>query len=45
MLDLAPMGRLGFPSEIAAGVAYLVGDDTSFVSGSKLYIDGAYFAR
>src|SRR6476660_9474063 len=39
MIDLTPMGRLGRPEEIAAGVAYLVSDDASFVTGLELYID------
>lgn len=45
MLDMTPMGRLGLPSEIAAGVAYLVSDDAAFVTGSELYIDGGFIAR
>jgi NAD(P)-dependent dehydrogenase (short-subunit alcohol dehydrogenase family) len=45
MLDLTPMGRLGLPEEIAAGVAYLASDDAAFVTGSELYIDGGYLAR
>ncbi len=45
ILDSTPMGRLGLPEEIAAGVAYLASDDASFVTGSELYIDGGYMAR
>jgi NAD(P)-dependent dehydrogenase (short-subunit alcohol dehydrogenase family) len=45
MLDLTPTGRLGKPAEIAAGVAYLAGDDASFITGLELYIDGGYTAR
>ncbi|GAA2111790.1 glucose 1-dehydrogenase [Microlunatus panaciterrae] len=45
MIDLTPMGRLGQPDEIAAGVAYLASDDASFVTGLELYIDGGYIAR
>ena len=45
MLDVTPMGRLGKPTEIAAGVAYLASDDASFVTGLELYIDGGYTAR
>lgn len=45
MKDLTPMGRLGHPDEVAAGVAYLASDDASFVTGSELYIDGGYMAR
>jgi NAD(P)-dependent dehydrogenase (short-subunit alcohol dehydrogenase family) len=45
MIGLTPMGRLGRPDEIAAGVAYLASDDASFVTGLELYIDGGYIAR
>ena len=45
MIDLTPMGRLGRPEEIAAGVAYLASDDASFVTGLELYIDGGFAAR
>jgi enoyl-[acyl-carrier-protein] reductase (NADH) len=39
MIDLTPMGRLGQPEEVAAGVAYLASDDASLVTGLELYID------
>ena len=45
MTALTPMGRLGKPEEIAAGVAYLASDDATFVTGLELYIDGGYLAR
>ena len=45
ILDSTPMGRLGRPDEVAAGVAYLAGDDANFVTGTELYIDGGYMAR
>ena len=45
MVDVTPMGRLGQPDEVAAGVAYLASDDASFVTGLELYIDGGYMAR
>ena len=45
ILEVTPMGRLGQPAEIAAGVAYLASDDASFVTGLELYIDGGYTAR
>jgi NAD(P)-dependent dehydrogenase (short-subunit alcohol dehydrogenase family) len=45
IVERTPLGRLGQPAEIAAGVAYLASDDASFVTGLELYIDGGYIAR
>ena len=45
MTDMTPMGHLGKPDDIAAGVAYLASDDSRFVTGLELYIDGGYIAR
>ena len=42
---LAPVGRLGVPDDIAYGVLYLASDESSFVTGSELVIDGGYTAR
>jgi NAD(P)-dependent dehydrogenase (short-subunit alcohol dehydrogenase family) len=35
-----PSGRIGLPREIAAAVAFLVGDDSSYVYGATLTVDG-----
>ncbi len=45
MTAMTPMGHLGQPEDIAAGVAYLASDDAKFVTGLELYIDGGYIAR
>lgn len=45
MVSTTPMGRLGRPEEVAAAIAYLAGDDASFVTGTELYVDGGYTAR
>jgi hypothetical protein len=45
MTALTPMGNLGRPEDIAAGVAYLASDDAAFITGLELYIDGGYMAR
>jgi len=41
---LHPMGRVGQPDEIAAGVVYLASEESKFVTGSELVIDGGYTA-
>ena len=45
MVDATPMGRLGRPEEVAAGVAYFASDDATFITGTELYIDGGYMAQ
>jgi NAD(P)-dependent dehydrogenase (short-subunit alcohol dehydrogenase family) len=39
-----PMGRLGRPEEIARGAVFLASDDSSFMTGADLLIDGGYTA-
>jgi NAD(P)-dependent dehydrogenase (short-subunit alcohol dehydrogenase family) len=38
---LAPIGRVGRADDVAGAVAYLAGDEASFVSGAVLLVDGA----
>ncbi|PKB63838.1 MAG: cyclopentanol dehydrogenase [SAR202 cluster bacterium Io17-Chloro-G2] len=40
-----PMGRVGTPEDIAYGVLYLASDESSFVTGSELVIDGGTTAQ
>ena len=42
---LQPVGHLGQPEDIAYGVLYLASDESKFVTGSELVIDGGYTAR
>jgi NAD(P)-dependent dehydrogenase (short-subunit alcohol dehydrogenase family) len=34
------MGRMGQPTEIATAALFLASDDSSFVTGIELFIDG-----
>ncbi len=45
LLAAHPLGRLGRPEDIAAGVVYLASDESSFVTGAELVIDGGYTAK
>jgi NAD(P)-dependent dehydrogenase (short-subunit alcohol dehydrogenase family) len=40
MLSTIPMGRMGEPVEVAKAVLYLASDDSSFVTGIELFVDG-----
>lgn len=44
IIDLHPMKRLGKSPEIAAGFIFLASDDSSFMTGTALEIDGGYLA-
>lgn len=45
LVDLHPLGHLGEPDDIAYGVLYLASDESKFVTGSELVIDGGYTAQ
>ncbi|HEX6547022.1 MAG TPA: SDR family oxidoreductase [Bryobacteraceae bacterium] len=39
-LAKVPMGRLARPEEIAAAIAFLAGENASFITGQTLFVDG-----
>ncbi len=45
LIGLHPVGHLGQPDDIAYGVLYLASDESKFVTGTELIIDGGYTAR
>ncbi|RDD62040.1 glucose 1-dehydrogenase [Ferruginivarius sediminum] len=43
--SLHPVGHVGEPDDIAFGVLYLASDESKFVTGAELVIDGGYTAQ
>ena len=43
--EQTPLGRIGLPEDIAPGILYLASDESSFVTGSELVIDGGMTAQ
>ncbi len=45
MKNMCPLGRIGGAIEIAYGALYLASEESSYVTGAELVIDGGLTAR
>ena len=45
MLSSTPLGRYGEPEDVAYGALFLASDESSFMTGSELVIDGGWTAQ
>jgi NAD(P)-dependent dehydrogenase (short-subunit alcohol dehydrogenase family) len=45
ILGQTPMGRVGTAEEIANGILFLASDESAFMTGSELVIDGGMTAQ
>ena len=44
MLKRYPIGRTGIPEDVANAVLFLASEESSFITGSSLFVDGGYTA-
>ncbi|TAI66463.1 hypothetical protein CWO89_08240 [Bradyrhizobium sp. Leo170] len=45
MINRTPMHRLASPEKIAAAIVFLGSDESSFMTGQTIYVDGGYMAQ
>ncbi len=45
LVALHPLGHLGDPDDVGYAILYLASDESKFVTGSELVVDGGYTAR
>lgn len=42
MVEQLPLGRIGQPEEVAAAALFLASDESSFMTGSEMFVDGGF---
>jgi NAD(P)-dependent dehydrogenase (short-subunit alcohol dehydrogenase family) len=45
LISRHPLGRLGLSAEVAAAVLFLASDESSFMTGAEMLVDGGYTAQ
>jgi NAD(P)-dependent dehydrogenase (short-subunit alcohol dehydrogenase family) len=42
---VTPLGRVGLPEDVARAVRFLASDDSGFITGQTLWVDGGFFTQ